>query len=328
MSERKYIYYSMPLVICLVVISHYNEFIIMKSVRERAHEINIEMVAFVTRLAETTSVDTSTGVGYDRSFCYSFKTDDRITVNKLNELQANPATELGGTFGSVDVQTLEDVSKEQETEHCIPKRMHFLWFGNEIPEKYIKNIMSFRRNNPYYEINLWTEKISDELKKKSSGIFIVGNLTREVEQFTTKDLIFEESNMGAKSDIARYEIVYRHGGMYLDTDSISLKPFYQTLMHSFVAYVDNGFRNIQNSIFGFPKGSRLLDYTLRMLRKHIKKNPDMYVPYKTGPAFFTGAFLKYADNEVNMIHQKYLCLQNETISLSMQSYDATWTKQK
>ena len=42
----------------------------------------------------------------------------------------------------------------------------------------------------------------------------------EIEQFTTKDLIFGESNMGARSDIARYEIVYRHGGMYLDTDSI------------------------------------------------------------------------------------------------------------
>ena len=44
----------------------------------------------------------------------------------------------------------------------------------------------------------------------------------EIEQFTTKDLIFGENNMGARSDIARYEIVYRHGGMYLDTDSIRL----------------------------------------------------------------------------------------------------------
>ena len=50
--------------------------------------------------------------------------------------------------------------------------------------------------------------------------FIIFFYFSEVEQFTTKDLIFEESNMGAKSDIARYEIVYRHGGMYLDTDSI------------------------------------------------------------------------------------------------------------
>ena len=50
----------------------------------------------------------------------------------------------------------------------------------------------------------------------------------EIENFTTKDLIHGERNVGAKSDIARYEMVYRHGGMYLDTDSIRFHLFCKT----------------------------------------------------------------------------------------------------
>ena len=49
-----------------------------------------------------------------------------------------------------------------------------------------------------------------------------------------RDLYDAETNWGAKADIARYEIVYQHGGVYCDIDSQSLKPFDGKLRHAFV----------------------------------------------------------------------------------------------
>ena len=39
------------------------------------------------------------------------------------------------------------------------RKIHFVWFGKKIPEKYVNNILTFRRYNPYYEVNNKKKKI-------------------------------------------------------------------------------------------------------------------------------------------------------------------------
>ena len=59
--------------------------------------------------------------------------------------------------------------------------------------------------------------------------FFTNNLVQvrplQLDNLITRDLVAAETNVGAMSDIIRYEIVYNEGGIYVDTDSIPVLPF-------------------------------------------------------------------------------------------------------
>lgn len=87
----------------------------------------------------------------------------------------------------------------------IPKIFHRIWLGNsEIPQAYEGFWKNWKRLHPEWEFKDWRD--SDitvlSLYKKIKGV---------------------ESN-AAKSDIARYEIVYLYGGIYLDCDMDCYQP--------------------------------------------------------------------------------------------------------
>ena len=46
----------------------------------------------------------------------------------------------------------------------LPKTIHFVWIGNQIPEKYIKNIQTFTMNEDYkVSVCQWTKKVEINL---------------------------------------------------------------------------------------------------------------------------------------------------------------------
>lgn len=83
----------------------------------------------------------------------------------------------------------------------IPKKIHYCWFGGgEIPEQDKKCIESWKKFCPDYEIICWDESNYDVTKNR---------YMREA---------YEAKKWGFVSDYARLDIVYEHGGVYLDTD--------------------------------------------------------------------------------------------------------------
>lgn len=83
----------------------------------------------------------------------------------------------------------------------IPKIIHYCWFGgNPIPEEYNKYIESWKKHCPDYEIIEWNESNYDITK---------ANYMREA---------YEAKKWGFVPDYARLDIIYNHGGIYLDTD--------------------------------------------------------------------------------------------------------------
>lgn len=90
---------------------------------------------------------------------------------------------------------------------AIPKKLHFIWVGGELPEKYKPFIKQWRALHPDWEFKLWTDK--------------------EVATFPwiNKKAFDIATNPGMKSDIWRYEILYQYGGLYLDVDFFPLKAF-------------------------------------------------------------------------------------------------------
>ncbi len=83
----------------------------------------------------------------------------------------------------------------------IPKKIHYCWFsGNPIPEPLQKCISSWKQFCPDYEIIRWDESNYD------------------INRYLHVKQAYEHKKWGFISDIARLEILYLHGGIYLDTD--------------------------------------------------------------------------------------------------------------
>ena len=90
----------------------------------------------------------------------------------------------------------------------IPKVIHYCWFGrNELPETAVKCISSWRKYFPEYEIKEWNEDNFD-----------VNVIPYTKEAYAAKKYAFV-------SDYARFDILYRYGGLYFDTDVEVIKNF-------------------------------------------------------------------------------------------------------
>ena len=87
------------------------------------------------------------------------------------------------------------------TEQLIPPVVHDCWFGGApIPDTFQRYIDGWHRLCPDYEIKRWDESNYDVTKNR---------YMQEA---------YEAKKWGFVSDYARLDIIYEHGGIYLDTD--------------------------------------------------------------------------------------------------------------
>ncbi|MCU7539572.1 glycosyltransferase family 32 protein [Riemerella anatipestifer] len=130
----------------------------------------------------------------------------------------------------------------------IPKKIHYFWFGkNPKPSITEYCIQSWRKYLPDYEIIEWNEDNFD------------------ITQNNFVKTAYENRKWAFVSDFARAQILYEHGGFYLDTDMEVKNSFNDFLEHSAIC----GFEveGIPYSAFwGVEKGhilaKKILDYYL------------------------------------------------------------------
>lgn len=116
----------------------------------------------------------------------------------------------------------------------IPKIIHYCWFGNgEIPEDFRRNIDTWKRHCPDYEIKCWNESNYDITKNKYMK------------------QAYEMKKWGFVPDYARLDIVNTYGGIYLDTDVELLRPLDTLLQYKLFC----GFENTAHIAFGLGFGS-------------------------------------------------------------------------
>lgn len=90
----------------------------------------------------------------------------------------------------------------------ITKTIHYCWFGRgELPEKAKQCIESWKKFCPDYEIKEWNEDNFD-----------MNSCAYVKEAYEAKKWAFV-------SDYARFEILYKYGGLYFDTDVELVKSF-------------------------------------------------------------------------------------------------------
>ncbi|WP_286145259.1 glycosyltransferase family 32 protein [Bacteroides caecimuris] len=91
--------------------------------------------------------------------------------------------------------------QEQGNRAMIPKIIHYCWFGgNPLPRSAQKCIDSWRKFFPGYEIKRWDESNYD-----------VNVIPYTRDAYSAKKYAFV-------SDYARFDVLYREGGIYFDTD--------------------------------------------------------------------------------------------------------------
>ncbi len=182
----------------------------------------------------------------------------------------------------------------------IPKIVHLIWVGPKTPPAIFKNcVEAIRTYLPEWECILWTDK---EVRKLT---------------LTNQKYYDEETNYGAKSDILRYELLYRFGGVYLDVDMVLLKPldilhhtyeFYTCLMPSYTPDV------IANGVIGCVPRHPIMKHCIATIKDHHHMSS---VIRRTGPIHFEKSFHKVT----NKLRDKRIIALPRTFFLPLDEHD-------
>jgi len=166
----------------------------------------------------------------------------------------------------------------------IPKIIHQIWLGGPLPSSEANLSKKLKDLNANWEYKLWDD----------SNINII-----EPELF---EKISKIQNFGVKSDVLRYLILFKYGGVYLDCDFIAVNNFDNLIIgKKFIAGVCNpDFENlplINNAFIASEKNNQLLFLINELIKSNleeimnIEKQNDVFS--YTGPGLFTREILNF-----------------------------------
>ena len=206
----------------------------------------------------------------------------------------------------------------------IPKVIHYCWFGkNEIPDKYKRWMESWKKFCPDYEIVEWNENNYD--------------ISKNMYMYQA----YKNKKWGFVPDYARLDIIYNHGGIYLDTDVEIIKNFDDMLYQKgFVGFETNQYVNFGSgfgAVAGLPIIKEQLDYYEN--RQFIKEDGTMDLT--ASPRIQTDILVKNGMrqngeyqivNDIVVYPEKLLCPKSERLrkircteyTHSIHHYDASW----
>lgn len=165
------------------------------------------------------------------------------------------------------VENYENIKNREMGKQKIPKILHQIWLGGDMPERENHRCDDVKNSLPNdWEYKLWTE---DNI--------------HEIEDFVALEYYEQTPSYGQKSDIYRNEILYQFGGVYLDTDFIVYKSFDQFLDLDYVAGVAyDGWPSIMNSCVCSSPKNKIVE-SMRIYDKKPNWSDPMSVIDTTGP---------------------------------------------
>ena len=163
----------------------------------------------------------------------------------------------------------------------IPKIIHFIWLGSPLPERCAKIIETWKKFHPSWAIKLWTDADIPGFQLQNQEAY---------------DLAI---NWGEKSDIFRYEILYREGGTYSDTDMECLKPF-DSLHESCEFFTGIAYDKeplLYNGLIGSIPGHPILKKCIDSIKPIKGDQNHEKIMQRTGPYFFSRCFKEVVKSE-------------------------------
>ena len=166
----------------------------------------------------------------------------------------------------------------------IPKKFHWIWIGGtRLPEEFKGWIEGWLRLHPGWDGHIWTE--ADLPKLVNHEFFEIA------------------SSPAQKADIVRYEIVFEHGGVYVDTDLECLRNLEPILpgIEAFVGEEEPG--RVANSLFGARAKHPWLKKAIDRLGASFRS--ECSIVENTGPNFL--AAITKGRSDVHIFSPEFFC---------------------
>ena len=150
----------------------------------------------------------------------------------------------------------------------IPKYIHQIWLGEKMPTELLHLTNTVKQCNPNYNYKLWTDNDISMFCDK------------------TKQQLYSTPNLGQQSDILRYAILEKYGGIYLDTDFICHRSF-DSLLHVdfFIGIAYDKTPTLFNGLIGTTPSNKLIKSINNI--SEISFNDSMSIMRSTGPFHIT-----------------------------------------
>jgi inositol phosphorylceramide mannosyltransferase catalytic subunit len=153
----------------------------------------------------------------------------------------------------------------------IPRVFHQVWVGPEpLPDEYRRYQQTWLQHNPGWTLELWTDE----------------NLPEGFQRKEVYDLLRQPAE---RSDMLIFEVLYRFGGVYTDTDFECLRSIEPLLdgVEIFCAYSHPD--RLNNAIMGSVAGHPIIEEGIRGLRP--RETYGTVDKAGTGPFFVTELFV-------------------------------------
>jgi len=173
---------------------------------------------------------------------------------------------------------------QPQAELKIPKIIHQIWLGSELPESFIELQQSWITHHLGRDwlYKLWTDADMKDLQLYNQAFYDATD------------------NYGVKSDILRWELLYNFGGVYVDMDFECLRAldqFHYTYdFYTALQPLDTLFVQLGAALVGSVPGHPILKHCIETIKKdwHLQGAPK-----KTGPVHFTKSFYTCANMDGN-----------------------------
>jgi FkbM family methyltransferase len=149
----------------------------------------------------------------------------------------------------------------------IPRTFHFVWLGGAMPSRFDRYVRQWQELHPGWQVRVWGDDDLGFLENRS--------------EFDAA------ANFAEKADIARYEIVHREGGVYVDCDVEPLRNIEPLLVGAqFVVGEETPSVYAIGWFAGVP-GHPVLRYVIDELPESFSARTGAPTNQRTGPEFFT-----------------------------------------
>ena len=188
----------------------------------------------------------------------------------------------------------------------IPATLHYIWIGGApLPDTFRRNIETWRRHNPDFVIREWNEGNLDWSSRYMRAAYMFGYWSRV-------------------SNLARLQILQRHGGIYLDVDVEMLRPLRPLLDNAcFLGFQDSrpNATWVNNAVFGAAPDHWFVNQSItRLLRRFtgVEKMDSRH-----GPGNITQVLI---DNGLTTYHEQGTMLRDVRLYPRAAFYPYHWTE--
>jgi len=154
----------------------------------------------------------------------------------------------------------------------IPKTIHYIWVGSEIPQHISEQIEKNSQFFQDYTVKIWTEENIPPLNAFAQQAY-------------------DEKRWAFVSDYLRFYILYHEGGIYLDTDMDVLKALDDLLENSLFSGWDRSSKYVYAGIIGTQKKD---PYIKNILEQYNQIDKGLY---PTSPEVMTKCYYQYKERK-------------------------------